>query len=340
MAHARCHLALLVAVADSGLAAFSQPWLQRPLPPSRSAVLRACDSSEAFYKPPRLEKPLEVGQVIPCTVLAKQVSGGYTVDVGAAQPAFLPKNEVALKPNQTVGRRDLGQGWAPLDPGMVFEASVMAVSADGVANVSLARLHRDIAWKRAAQLAEEDVTLQATVLRMSSIGATLDVEQLPAFLPWSHWPLPEAERTEAWFGAPLPVKFLEVDRLRSRLVVSHRRHTLEKAIDDLGLQPGAVVEGVVRKVSEVGATVRLAEGVNGLLHVSQLSQVYVRNVSAAVAPGDAISCVIINVDASEGAIGLSTKMLEATPGEMLSDAKGVHERAKEQGVPRASAESA
>ena len=193
---------------------------------SRSAV--RCADSAAYWKPQALDlSRLTVGQVVPCTVMRNASSGGYEVDIGGPYPALLPRNEVLLKPNQTVGKRGLGQGWGPLVPGLVFEAAVTALGADGSVNVSLARVQRDVAWRRIAQLAELDLTLWAKVLRMGPAGATVDIEGLAAFIPWSHWPLLESERGPQWYGKELPVKFLEMDRSRKRLVVSHRRHKLE-----------------------------------------------------------------------------------------------------------------
>ena len=117
----------------------------------------------------------------------------------------------------------------------------------------------------------------------------------------------------------------QADRVKRRLVVSNRRVKLEAATSEL--EPGRVVEGTVRLVKDYGAVVRLASGVEGLLHISQLSQVFVKNVSDCLQPGAAVRCVVIKVDADDGSISLSTKMLEGSPGEMLKNATAVYERA-------------
>ena len=98
---------------------------------------------------------------------------------------------------------------------------------------------------------------------------------------------------------------------------------------DLSLMPGAVVEGTVSSVLEFGATVQLANGlVEGLLHVSQVSELFVRNMSSIVAPGDVIQVVVIKVDPKDGSISLSTKRLEMTPGEIVRNASAVFERVR------------
>lgn len=291
-------------------------------------------TADAAYKPPPLdESKLHAGQVVPCTILEKLESGAYAVDIGIQRPALLPRSEVRLRPNITLGRRDLGRGWGLLEPGEVFEAQVLP-SSDGrgmdtaeSVNVSLARVQRRVAWQRIVQLAEEDLTIEATILRFSEQGATLDIEGLPAFMPWSHWQLPQERRTSELYGLPIAVKFLDVDVSRVRLVVSHRRFRLEQAMNML--QAGDLVEGIVSQVRDYGATVKLAGGlVEGLLHVSQVSELYVKNMSAIFTPGDSIMCVVLQVDSKDGSISLSTKRLEATPGEVIEGAAAMFERTR------------
>jgi len=228
-----------------------------------------------------------------------------------------------LRPNRTARGREIGRGWAALPVGFAFQAQVMGV-ADGSVNVSLARAQREVAWTRAAQLAAEDVTLAATVLRFSDAGATLSIESLAAFMPWSHWALPASKRTPALYGTELEVKFLEVNRMRGRLVVSHRRHRVEQARDQL--EPGSVVKGTVTSVRETAAIVNLPGDVDGLLHVSQVSELYVKDVCEVLTAGQEVYCVVINVDAKDGSIALSTKRLESQPGEIVKNSSGVFDR--------------
>ena len=90
-----------------------------------------------------------------------------------------------------------------------------------------------------------------------------------------------------------------------------------------------MVSGKVTAMRDYGAVVALACGVDGLLHISQISSTYVKNVSDALSLGDEVRCVVIKVDEEDGSVSLSTKMLEAKPGEMLRNATAVFERADE-----------
>lgn len=179
------------------------------------------------YRPPRLDDAsLKIGQVVETVVLGRLAPfegdrrfRGYVVDVGASQPALVPATHVRLNPNASIGPSGInrGQSWGELPVGAVLEAQILGVPDEcdlavnvSCVNVSFARVQRNLAWQRVTQLSDLDVTIGAKVLRMNENGATLDVEGLPAFLPWSHWSLPEEERTWKLYGKMLPVKFLEV----------------------------------------------------------------------------------------------------------------------------------
>jgi len=269
---------------------------------------------------------------VECVVLRKaptpegaRFSAGYVVDIGITKPALVPRSQVALRPNATSRAGvNIGQGWAELPVGTVLEGEIMSIDETDV-NVSLTRPQKRVAWQRVGQLADLDVSVEAKVLRLNEAGATLDIEGLPAFMPWSHWAVPPGERSSKLHGTRLDVKFLEVERGRRRLVVSNRRVRLDAATSEL--EPGNVVEGTVKKLKSYGAVVALDSGLEGLLHVSQISQVFVQNVSDVFQLADPVRCVVIKVDADDGSISLSTKMLEGKPGEMVGNASAVFARA-------------
>jgi small subunit ribosomal protein S1 len=229
-----------------------------------SASSSRCAPITSAFKLSVSEEDLKVGQVIPCTILAQTEANDYTVDIGASRPALLPAVEVALDANAT-SPTNMGQGWAELLPGETYEAQVLRLQP--TVEVSLVQVHRGVAWARVDQLMTADVTYLGTVQRVGKTGATVEVEQLPAFLPWSHWHLPRTQKRRNLVGRTLEVKFLEADRRRNRLVVSHRRFQLQERLEQL--QPGALVDGTIDSIRPYGAIVTLAEGLDGLLHISQ-----------------------------------------------------------------------
>lgn len=118
----------------------------------------------------------------------------------------------------------------------------------------------------------------------------------------------------------------QLDRGKRRFVVSNRRVLIEEALE--GIEPGAVVSGTVKSVKDYGVVVRLDERrLEGLLHVSQVSQVYVSDMAKIFEVGAPVRCVVLKVDPDDGSISLSTKMLEAKPGEMVKNSTALFERA-------------
>ena len=219
----------------------------------QEAAAAAADNEE-IYTPPRIDdSKLKVGSVVDAVVLGKlsplkgqRLFRGYVVDIGASEPALVPAMHVALNPNASIGPSgvQLGQGWAELPVGAVLQGQILGL-ADACdlsvniscVNVSFARVQRNLAWQRVSQLFDVDATIGAKVLRLSDAGATLDVEGLPAFMPWSHWSVPPEERTPALHGSMVPIKFLEVRppaglapaRVASTTRASRRAHHAQRA---------------------------------------------------------------------------------------------------------------
>ena len=88
-----------------------------------------------------------------------------------------------------------------------------------------------------------------------------------------------------------------------------------------------LIDGTVTSVRDYGAVVHLADGLDGLLHISQISQLYVPDLSKVLKVGERMRCVVIKVDPRDGSLNLSTKMLESKPGEMIKDRTAVLQRA-------------
>jgi small subunit ribosomal protein S1 len=287
--------------------------------------VRASEAEEApFVPPPVSVNELKIGTIVAGVVLGENKAGGYEMDIGMPKPAWLPRTEVALLPNCTEGKVP-GQGWAQLREGDAYEALVIGRAGSDV-NVSLARAQRVIAWKRVEQHFQEDITYNAKVLSINDAGATISIERIPGFVPWSHWHLSEQDwaRRYELIGSQLRVKFLDCDQKRKRLVLSHRRYTLQRREKDLA--PGQIVSGNVSQVLPYGVVVRLEDGLDGLLHVSQVSNSYVQNVTEAFQLGEPLSAMVLKIDTKEGSISLSTKRLEKEPGEMLTDRNAVMAR--------------
>jgi small subunit ribosomal protein S1 len=147
---------------------------------------------------------------------------------------------------------------------------------------------------------------------------------LRGFIPGSH--ISTRKPKEDLVGEELPLKFLEVDEERNRLVLSHRRALVERKMNRL--EVGEVVIGTVRGIKPYGAFIDIG-GVSGLLHISEISHEHIDTPHSVFNVNDELKVMIIDLDAERGRISLSTKQLEPEPGDMIKNRDAVFDKAEE-----------
>lgn len=256
------------------------------------------------------------GDIVPGTVFTMEPRGAL-IDIGAKTAAFIPIQEMSIN------RVD--------DPLEVLQAEetreffiLSDENEDGQLTLSLRRIEYMRAWERVRQLQAEDATVRSLVFATNRGGALVRIEGLRGFIPGSHISTRQAK--EDLLGQELPLKFLEVDEERNRLVLSHRRALVEKKMNRL--EVGEVVIGTVRGIKPYGAFIDIG-GVSGLLHISEISHEHIETPHTVFNVNDEIKVMIIDLDAERGRISLSTKQLEPEPGDMLKDKNIVFDRAEE-----------
>ncbi|KAL0376323.1 UNVERIFIED_CONTAM: 30S ribosomal protein S1, chloroplastic [Sesamum calycinum] len=154
-------------------------------------------------------------------------------------------------------------------------------------------------------------------------GVVAMVEGLRGFVPFSQ--ISTKSTAEELLEKELPLKFVEVDEEQSRLVLSNRKAMADSQAQ-LGI--GSVVIGTVQSLKPYGAFIDIG-GINGLLHVSQISHDRVADIATVLQPGDTLKVMILSHDHERGRVSLSTKKLEPTPGDMIRNPKLVFEKAEE-----------
>lgn len=191
-------------------------------------------------------------------------------------------------------------------------------------------------WERLATLAASGEVVQGEILTVNGGGAICRVHGRSAFCPNSH-----LGDGPARVGQTLPLTVLRAHASARRLVVSHRE--ARRAT----LRPGDVVRGVVTSHRPYGAFVTFDGGLRGLLHRRNISvhnwklvrgpEGYVvdecfrhedETGDALLAVGSAVTCLVTGHNADNGRISLSTRALEARPGDMLRDPAGVFDGAE------------
>jgi small subunit ribosomal protein S1 len=180
------------------------------------------------------------------------------------------------------------------------------------------------AWERVRQLQAEDATVRSGVFATNRGGALVRIEGLRGFIPGSH--ISTRKPKEELVGEELPLKFLEVDEERNRLVLSHRRALVERKMNRL--EVGEVVIGTVRGIKPYGAFIDIG-GVSGLLHISEISHEHIDTPHSVFNVNDEVKVMIIDLDAERGRISLSTKQLEPEPGDMIKNRDLVYDKAEE-----------
>jgi small subunit ribosomal protein S1 len=257
-----------------------------------------------------------VGDKIVGNVFNIDQRGAY-VDIGAKAAAFLPTSEASLAPISKVGDVvEVGQSREFL--------IINSNDAEGSLTLSLRRMQIEIAWKRVNQLHAEDVTIYGEVVSTNRGGLLVEVEGLRGFVPSSQLNIPTPR--EELIGQTIPLKLIEVDEERQRLVMSNKRATADKQLESF--QVGDVVVGTVQAVKPYGAFVDIG-GMNGLLHISQISHERITAVENVLNLGDQLKVMILSQDRERGRVSLSTRKLEPTPGDMLRDPQLVFEKADE-----------
>jgi small subunit ribosomal protein S1 len=243
---------------------------------------------------------------------------GAVVDIGVKSSAYCSLTEMALtKPDKPEFVFSIGD---------TCEFVVMSrEDENGQLFLSRRRILFQEAWDKVTIVHSEDGVVDAEVMAVNKGGAMLQVEGLRAFMPGSHY-LPGQTPTEALVGQTLKIKFLDVDKEGNRLVASHKKAIVDSTIVDLTI--GSVVKGYVTAVKPYGAFIDVG-GISGLLHISQISCDHIADVSTVLPQGSEIKCMVISQDKGKGRIALSTKTLEAEPGDMIKDREKVFENAED-----------
>lgn len=258
----------------------------------------------------------EVGTKVNGTVVMTEANGAY-VNITAKAMAFLPIYEASIYRVRHVCE-------AGIVPGLQEEFVVVGKDPSaGNLILSLKSLQFDLAWERCRQLQAENAAVTGKVTGGNKGGVVALVEGLRGFVPFSQ--ISTKLTAEEVIDKELPLKFVEVDEEQSRLVLSNRKAMADSQAQ-LGI--GSVVTGTVQSLKPYGAFIDIG-GMNGLLHVSQISHDRVSDIETVLQPGDALKVMILSHDRERGRVSLSTKKLEPTPGDMIRNPKLVFEKADE-----------
>ncbi len=228
--------------------------------------------------------------------------------------------DVGLKTEGRIAMREFGNGDGTALPKVGDNVEVYlerVENALGEAVISRDKARREEAWTRLELVFAEGQPVMGAIVGRVKGGFTVDLGGASAFLPGSQVDIRPVRDVAPLMGKEQPFAILKMDRPRGNIVVS-RRAILEEARAEqrtelVGqLQEGEVREGVVKNITDYGAFVDLG-GIDGLLHVTDMSWKRVSHPSQVLAVGDTVKVQIVKINPDTQRISLGMKQLQSDP---------------------------
>jgi small subunit ribosomal protein S1 len=231
--------------------------------------------------------------------------------------------DVGLKTEGRVPLREFGvqNGESSVKVGDEVDVFVDRVeNAHGEAVISREKARREEAWERLEKNFEDDDRVEGVIFNRVKGGFTVDLGGAVAFLPGSQVDIRPVRDATPLMNLEQPFKILKMDKRRGNIVVSRRsvleedraEHRQEVVRD---LNEGDERDGVVKNITEYGAFVELAPGVDGLLHVTDMSWSRVNHPSEVLNVNDTVRVKIIKINPETSRISLGMKQLQPDPWE-------------------------
>ena len=228
--------------------------------------------------------------------------------------------DVGLKSEGRVSLREFGNSEDDIQikPGDIVEVYIERLEdINGHAVLSREKAKREESWINLEKALEEQKRVNGVIFGKVKGGFTVDLEGATAFLPGSQVDIRPIKDLGALMGTPQPFQILKMDRRRGNIVVS-RRAVLEdsraEAKSELvaNLQEGQVLQGIVKNITDYGAFVDLG-GVDGLLHVTDISWKRINHPSEALQMGESVKVKVIKFNDETQRISLGIKQLTEDP---------------------------
>jgi small subunit ribosomal protein S1 len=231
------------------------------------------------------------------------------VDIGYKAEGVIPSNELSIR--KSVDPAD------EVELGEEIDALVLTKEdAEGRLILSKKRARFEKAWRRIEIAADSGEPVEGSVIEVVKGGLILDLG-VRGFLPASLVDIRRVHNLDEFMGQTLECKVIELNRSRNNVVLS-RRAVLEEERKEvreqiLGrLEPGQVVEGKISNIVDFGAFVDL-DGIDGLIHISELSWSHVNHPSEVVAIGDTVRIKVLDIDRDRQRISLGLKQTQEDP---------------------------
>jgi small subunit ribosomal protein S1 len=241
------------------------------------------------------------------------------VDIGYKSEGVIPANELSIR--KAVDPKD------EVHLGEEVDAIVLTKEdQDGRLIMSKKRARFEKAWRRIETAAESGEPVEGTVIEVVKGGLIIDLG-VRGFLPASLVDIRRVPNLDEYMGTKIETKVIELNRSRNNVVLS-RRAVLEEERKEVRqqildrLQPGLVVEGQISNIVDFGAFVDL-DGIDGLIHISELSWSHVNHPSEILNIGDTVKVKVLDIDRDRQRISLGLKQTQEDPWQRIVDTYNV-----------------
>ena len=237
------------------------------------------------------------------------------VDIGYKSEGVIPVGELSIR--KAVDPAD------EVSLGEEVDALVLTKEdQDGRLILSKKRARFEKAWRRIEAAAESGEPVEGAVIEVVKGGLIIDLG-VRGFLPASLVDIRRVPNLDEYMGTSIECKVIELNRSRNNVVLSRRAVLEEQRKEDRErildrLQPGQVVEGTISNIVDFGAFVDL-DGIDGLIHISELSWSHVNHPSEILSIGDTVSVKVLDIDRQRQRISLGLKQTQEDPWQRVVD---------------------
>ena len=239
---------------------------------------------------------------------------GVTLDLGYYAPGVIKTADLSKDPGFSV--------LTDVHVGDVLEGTVVKKD-DGAGNIliSCVEAAEVLGWDKLAQYQEEKTAVTVKVSEVVNKGVVAFVEGIRGFVPASQLALDYVEDLERFIGKTLEVRVITVDKDKKKLVLSAKDILKEKEAERLNhkvsmIVPGSILEGRVESLMPYGAFVDLGDGLNGLVHISQISQKRIKKPSEALNVGDVVKVKVLNTNNNKISLSIKEAAESSQPDEI------------------------
>ena len=272
---------------------------------SASALSNQDENFAELFEASQKQQEIKEGEVVDGTVVA--VGPEYiTIDIGYKCEGLVPTQE--FKDATGVAHVAVGDVVSVYLERMELENGFMLMSKDKAEIIR--------AWDEISQACEKDQLVEGTVIAKVKGGLSVDIG-VKAFLPGSQIDTKPVKNLDKFLGKKLKFKIIKFNKKRGNIVLSRRavvaqERELQRAETLQNLQEGMVVTGTVKNITEYGAFIDLG-GMDGLLHITDMSWGRIKHPSELFSVGDEIKVKILKYDREKERVSLGLKQVSPNP---------------------------